>query len=635
MQLVAYGAQDVYLTGNPQITYFKTIYKRHTNFATESIEQIFQGNPQFGRTVSCPLVRQGDLITRMYLKVTLNDVKTPNGTYAGMSVAWVRKLGFAMLDYVEIEIGGAKIDKHYGHWLSVWYELTHSDNEERGYNAMIGDVEELTKMREVDINGGTTINGYTLFVPLQFWFNRNVGLALPLVALQYHEVRVYVKFNDVTSLVVWSGGPLQNNNHHHVSLFAIKDASILAEYVYLDSEERKRFAQVGHEYLIEQVQFTGTEKVPETKGTGTTGKYKLNFNHPTKEFIWAVKLGAFNGSGVSFSNANVKHLCYTHDDSKWDEAVDEAAAKLAKSMFQITYDTVGSLSSSLSQPSLTSVSNFIVDPMDSSGNTILFDYCNSNPLITHNGLKLKLYVNFVTKNGNVILNTNFINNTPNSNYPVIKVNTKPLWQKTINLASNFSVVELTVVFESVNFNQETNMCDVLTLAEEPRVVNVIEHNLSLVNVSVPISEWNDTRQKVDTLSDIVVIQPHNFGVLLNGKGNPIKDAVIQFNGQDRFSIREGAYFNYVQPYEHHTRTPADGINVYSFALKPELLQPSGTANLSRIDSVYINIVFVDPYRNGVQFLQIDIGKDAVLYIYAFSYNVLRIMSGMGGLAYSN
>jgi hypothetical protein len=182
MQLVAYGAQDVYLTGNPQITFWKVVYRRHTNFSIETIEHTLSGNPDFGRKSTATIIRNGDLASRINLFITLDSV-----TWTGLTgnqaprFAWVRRLGHALIRSIEVEIGGSRIDKQYGVWMDLWYELTHDINQERGYRAMIGDVDELTRLDEPDAQGNIK-DHYSMYIPLQFWFCRNSGLALPLIA---------------------------------------------------------------------------------------------------------------------------------------------------------------------------------------------------------------------------------------------------------------------------------------------------------------------------------------------------------------------------------------------------------------------------------------------------------------------
>jgi hypothetical protein len=344
LQLVAYGAQDVYLTGNPQITFFKVVYRRHTNFSIESIQQTFNGNAQPTNRVTCQISRNGDLVHKLYVEFTPKDEDIDDA----------RKC----IKKVEVEIGGQLIDRQYGDWMEIWNELTLPEGKNVGYKYMIDGTSNFNT---------THIKAY---VPLEFWFCRNIGLALPLIALQYHEVKINIEFSNKS----------------------FEDATLWADYIFLDTDERRRFAQLSHEYLIEQVQFTGSEAINSSNLSA-----KLSFNHPVKELIWQEK----------------------------------DKAKL--------------------------------------GNT-----------------KLML------------------------------------------------------------------------------------------------------------------------------------------NGNDRFAERDTMYFTHVQPYQHHTNIPDSGcnINVYSFALKPEEHQPSGTLNMSRIDTAQLKITDISQATGEVK-------------IYAHSYNVLRILSGMGGLAYSN
>lgn len=268
MQLVAYGAQDVYLTGNPQITYFKVVYRRHSNFAMESIEQTFNGNPDFGRRVTCTISRNGDLINRVYLQTSLPAVNITAENATGFR--WVDSIGHFLMNYVEVEIGGQRIDKHYCHWLEVWSQLTTPAGHKVGYKKMIGQLPESLRVQR------KSQPQTRVYVPLQFWFCRNPGLALPLIALQYHEVKINIQFNDLSNLYISDADPGQ---------LSLPDTSLWIDYIYLDTEERRRFAQVSHEYLIEQLQYTGEEAI-----NNVSYKSRLNFNHPVKELIWTVQL---------------------------------------------------------------------------------------------------------------------------------------------------------------------------------------------------------------------------------------------------------------------------------------------------------------------------------------------------------
>jgi hypothetical protein len=249
MQLVAYGAQDIYLTGNPQITFFKVVYRRHTNFAMESIEQTFNGNVALGKRVTATISRNGDLVKDMWLECEFSAVA--NAVYG---------LGNAMVKQVEVEIGGQLIDRQYGEWMNIWSELSVPEGKRVGYDAMVGNVPVTTT---------ATAPNTKLDVPLMFWFNRNPGLALPLIALQYHEVKINLDLESEANLA------------NAASQTTLNTCKLWVDYIYLDTDERRRFAQVSHEYLIEQVQFTGNENI-----AGATKRVDLSFNHPVKELIW-------------------------------------------------------------------------------------------------------------------------------------------------------------------------------------------------------------------------------------------------------------------------------------------------------------------------------------------------------------
>merc|ERR1711968_334478 len=264
MQLVAYGAQDIYLTGNPQITFFKVVYRRHTNFSMEAIEQTFNGSADFGKRVTCTVSRNGDLMHKVYLQVTVPACVT----------GYVPNLGQALIKFAEVEIGGQRIDKHYGDWMHIWNELSQEAGKKVGYNDMIG--------AALGANSEET----DLYIPLEFWFCRNPGLALPLIALQYHEVKINIEFRALSELTATAG-------------LSLSAASLYVDYIYLDTDERRRFAQVSHEYLIEQVQFTGDESV-----SSVSNKIKLNFNHPCKELVWVVQRDAAGVEKFDYTDAS-------------------------------------------------------------------------------------------------------------------------------------------------------------------------------------------------------------------------------------------------------------------------------------------------------------------------------------------
>ena len=244
MQLVAYGAQDVYLTGNPQITFFKVVYRRHTNFSMECIEQTWSGNSIVDGKCVATISRNGDLIHKMHLQLNIG-----NNTN-------LKAICDLIVD-AEVEIGGQSIDKQSGAFMQAWNELTHTCGID-GSAARNGDGTLFQKM-----SGNVNFRNQSRFIPLNFWFCKNAGLALPLIALQYHEVKVIL-------------------NHTLTAAYGddvVSDNTLWVDYIYLDTDERRRFAQVSHEYLIEQVQ-------EQTLQGGKSGDHELRFNHPVKELIW-------------------------------------------------------------------------------------------------------------------------------------------------------------------------------------------------------------------------------------------------------------------------------------------------------------------------------------------------------------
>ena len=287
LQLVAYGAQDAYLSGNPHITFWKILYKRHTNFAMEAFRVNFTGAPVYGQRLVATVNRNADLIWKTYVEITLPN--TDGAEYA-TDIVWSaghgRRLGYALLQQIEVEIGGQIIDRHYGEWLYLWETLTSDYDTAWKLDSMTGGPYSgaVTSVTTADACGGRP---KVLYVPLQFWFNRNPGLALPLIALQYHEVRFNITLNEAINLVsrntTASAGPpdLRTIASAASRLPALQDMALYIDYIYLDVEERRRFAQESHEYLIEQLQFEGQQQI-----TTSSARIDLTLNHPIKELIW-------------------------------------------------------------------------------------------------------------------------------------------------------------------------------------------------------------------------------------------------------------------------------------------------------------------------------------------------------------
>jgi len=253
MQLVAYGAQDVYLTGQPKVTFFQAVYKRHTNFAMENIQQTVNGTATPSGRVSVTIARNGDLVGNMYVSLlpSATALTTDNSS---ADTCWIAERAIAAL---ELTIGGQRIDKHYQTWWRLYAECFLGESDKVNYG----------KMTSSAVTNISTVNTPRVYLPLLFFFNRNPGLYLPLIALQYHEVRLDF---DLTTYY---------NNYFTT------DFQVWANYVYLDTEERRRFAQKGHEYLIEQVQHTGGDTCSAATET-SPALVRLSFNHPVKELVW-------------------------------------------------------------------------------------------------------------------------------------------------------------------------------------------------------------------------------------------------------------------------------------------------------------------------------------------------------------
>jgi hypothetical protein len=570
MQLVAYGAQDVYLTGNADITFWTVTYRHYTNFAIESIEQTFSGQVDFGRRVSCTLSRNGDLAYRTYLQVTLPEInQSMGGSYGSESPVYARWLDFPgeqLIAQVEVEIGGQKIDKQYGDWMHIWNQLTMTAEHQRGYFKMVGNTTQLTFITDpnfADIDGPcesqaprqvcaprNALPESTLYIPLQFWFCTNPGLALPLIALQYHEVKINLDLRPideclwaVTTLSCYDGGesisilnkPVPASIAFNQSLVA---ASLYVDYVFLDTDERRRMAQSPHEYLISQLQFTGDESVG-----SSSNKIKVNLNHPTEEIIWVVQP---------------------------DQNVDYCSSMVCgSSLFKV----MGA------QPF-----NY-TDALDALPNAI-HSFGSQAGLLGQTGLDSSAYID---ANG------------------------------------NFNDAGATNIDGSSGYWSGSTGYDVSSHANEYDGVNFggFPHD----STGAPV-EGGNTHTANSGVSDAGTFVLAESSLDLHCWGqNPVVTAKLQLNGQDRFSEREGSYFSVVQPKEAHTRSPDEGINVYSFALRPEESQPSGTCNFSRIDNATLQLVLSNATVEGT--------KTAKVRIYGRNRNVLRIMSGMGGMAYSN
>ena len=286
LQLVAQGKQDVFLTGNPQITWFKMVYRRYTNFAIESQQIYFDGDPDFGKRVTALVPRRGDLLGPIILEIVLPYVTMSDGS----SGVYVNSIGYALIEEISLEIGEQEIDKQTGEWMHIWTTVSTSASQRDALNNMIGQVDGLNTPPSVVTAPSCSVGGYKygarkLYIPLQFWFTKNPGLYLPLLAMQYHPIRINMKIRDLGSLI---SNPNTADSCSTLQPLPTKivDVRLWGDYVYLDREERRRFVANTHEYLIEQIQYTPQVSIPEGINIQNV---RLEFNHPIRELFWVVQ----------------------------------------------------------------------------------------------------------------------------------------------------------------------------------------------------------------------------------------------------------------------------------------------------------------------------------------------------------
>jgi hypothetical protein len=286
LQLVAQGKQDVFLTGNPQITWFKMVYRRYTNFAIESQQIYFDGDPDFGKRVTALVPRRGDLLGPIILELVLPYVTMSDGS----SGVYVNALGYAFIEEISLEIGEQEIDKQTGEWMQIWSKVSTPASQLDALNNMIGRVDGLNVPPSVIPAPSCSVGGYKygavkLYIPLQFWFNKNPGLYLPLLAMQYHPIRINMKIRDLGALIV---NPNTSDSCSTLKPLPAKivDVRMFGDYVYLDREERRRFVANTHEYLIEQIQYTPQVSIPEGINIQNV---RLEFNHPIREMFWVIQ----------------------------------------------------------------------------------------------------------------------------------------------------------------------------------------------------------------------------------------------------------------------------------------------------------------------------------------------------------
>ena len=497
MQLVAHGAQDIYLTGNPQITFFKIVYRRHTNFSMETIEQTIDGtsttsaNNEVG---SVTISRNGDLIHKIYLTSSSSAITD----------------GSKLIKEVELRIGGTLIDKHTREWMNVWNELTIPASKQAAFKWMTAGHAHTTTTMTDATNKGTDNKLNMIQIPLLFWFCRNPGLALPIIALQYHDIVVKI-----------TAGTNEDLGNSPVTY------EVWVDYIFLDTDERRRFAQVAHEYLIEQVQIKEESNTSELS-------VDLNFNHPVKELIWTTP------------NANVES-----QTTKLELNGNDRFRAMKPEYFQLRqpYEYHTSVpgpnySNTLNSPELSPPLECIVDG-------------------THGGSK-------------GTISSVSIEDTPGNAQQIVIDNGQTITQLKFH----------------ANANNIPNVGD---------------------SIVINISDQADDSQFHVLQKETTVNFRTNNTITIHKVYNHISSDPIAPNDLIDVTIKKRSF-------QSHASSITKKINCYSFSLKPEEHQPSGSCNFSRIDSAK---------------LKFNTPNDEAINIYAVNYNVLRIMSGMAGIAYSN
>ena len=295
LQLVAQGAQDVNLTGNPQISFFKANYKRHTNFATQWVPQPMNGDPKQGmESTKIQISRNGDLVQEIYL--IANITKSGQASAAGTVYPAER-----LVSSINLSIGGQQIDKHYQRWWRLFSELNHNNAKKDQYSKLTNlgpqtGTGALTKGASagVQIAGQDGKRKQQVVLPLIFFFNRNPGLALPLMALQYSMVELAIKWGDELD--------------DYVDPTLTGQIECWAKYIYLDDAERRLMVSGPQKYLIEQVQHNGVTTV-DSSSDGISHLVNLEYNHPVKEIVWCHP--ATTGDGTTHTLWNMTHIGVT------------------------------------------------------------------------------------------------------------------------------------------------------------------------------------------------------------------------------------------------------------------------------------------------------------------------------------
>lgn len=607
LQLIAEATENNYLTGNPQITFFKSVYRRHTNFAIESRKLNFTSKPDFGDPVNCRIPKGPDLLHKLYLYIELPEINVDVSAGSYKAFRWLNWVGHSIIKNSSISIGQT-INEQDGEWLHIWNELSQKEGKKHAYAEMVGNIPELTQIHTVrgminegtgqignDINNFKMTDARNLYIPLQFWFCKNPGQALPLISLEKAEVMVDIEFEDLEELI-WASeqvvtgdlgaellpasGSRVNTVRHSIStnIFqsnskpSLRNAFIYADYIYLDNDEKKRFANNTHEYLIEKIQTRGTSF---TSANSQTHTVDLNFFNPVKELIWRIRPVNLVDKRFCQSRGGIQRYNYTDK-----------------------FDFTG----------------YTGVPSPKGGCGMVGGRTNENFFTRLPAAKLSYKS---SSDPNKTQHTpNFLDN---------QLTTSTSWDGQNNLIADFTAEGITQCastgfdFISQYFNS--------TRTETTEAESSLYKNFTMSHMfNQPTTIDNDTSLHVPDVNGLWNKPGFENAQRITYNGdNPTKNASLFLNGVRRFDEREGFYFNVIQPYQHHTNVPCSGINVYSFAIDPEDHQPSGTCNFSRISDAEIIITLTEEAQKVVSEVK----------VYAVSYNILRIKTGAAEIAFAH
>jgi Major capsid protein N-terminus/Large eukaryotic DNA virus major capsid protein len=512
IQLAAYGEENMFITDEPQITFFKVAYRRHTNFTKEQIPQNFATVPNFGKIVNCIIAKNADLIGSIQLVVTLPKINISSTSRT--TFAWVKRIGFALIKSVSVIINGYQIDKHYGDWLNLWAELTGAINgpHQRGYEKMIGDVDELTEFSH-------TKSEYTLFIPLQFWFCRNSGMALPLVSLQYSDVKINVEFEVDTNCYILTP------THYIVC----KDDIV---------------SFLKYEYIEQNID-----------GDIRAGIF-IDYDIVTKR-LYYYKITTNKLTSIPVS-------------ADFDTSNTTLVSSLESSDFGLKYQIIGKTTNFAVFAQLNS---FSTTAATAKINNLKFVNCFL--LVDYYFLDVEERFRFAQSRHDYLIDQLYYT-------PAIEVD-------------------------------DTNR-DIQLVTDNPSKLMVWTAQMKYIFDSKDYYNYTDTYQ-----NKVFKFEPYEVPIGDPIGKNIVLESTIMGNGNERLTLRNASYFEYVQQFQNTKYTPQVGINMYSYALYPFThAQPSGSFNTSQIDNIEIRIKLSNV---------VNVNNVALFRGYSLCQNILRIVNG--------